>query len=425
MSATSGLTRRAVLAAGAAAAVAAVLPAAAQTPRRGGTFRISLGDPPHFDPHLTAQWSTQIALSFTHSRLPQAPGRTGCRPGTFAIEGDLAESWERTADTDVRVQAPPRRAVACQAARQRPRAHRRGREVHVRPLPRHHRQPPPRRPRGRSTGSTSLDRYTVRFTLQSAVRVVPRRRSPPPPRGSSRGRRSSSTATSSGRRRASAPDRGCSSATIRNVRLSWVRHPDYFAPGLPYADAVEAIDGGRPASRAGPLAQRPVRLRPGLGMVVRRLDLDTVRQPKAGPADGRVPLDGERLRRDEARPGAVPRRSRAPRARARDELSGDPRREPDRAGARGPDAGGARRAGRMGDPASTSSRRRGGGSTSTTARPRRACSPRPGIRPASRCRSRPRRSARTGSTRVQVYLRRSGSRPGSRSTSRSRRPAPS
>ncbi len=97
MSATSGLTRRAVLAAGAAAAVAAVLPAAAQTPRRGGAFRISLGDPPHFDPHLTVQWGTLIALSFTHSRLLKHKAGPGVAPGTFPIEGTSPSPGRRPA----------------------------------------------------------------------------------------------------------------------------------------------------------------------------------------------------------------------------------------------------------------------------------------------------------------------------------------
>src|SRR5262245_55506728 len=105
MSGTSGLiTRRELLGGGVAAAVATALPtgaspASAQTPRRGGVFRISLGDPPHFDPQLTVQWGTLIALSFTHSRLLKHKAGPGVVPGTFPIEGDLAESWSQTSDT--------------------------------------------------------------------------------------------------------------------------------------------------------------------------------------------------------------------------------------------------------------------------------------------------------------------------------------
>src|SRR4030095_12313677 len=99
MGGKNGLTRREVLAAAAPAPITAALPAVAQTPRRGGTFRIGLGDPPHFDPQLTLQWGTLIALSFTHSRLLKHKAGPGVAPGTFPIEGDLAESWSQTSDT--------------------------------------------------------------------------------------------------------------------------------------------------------------------------------------------------------------------------------------------------------------------------------------------------------------------------------------
>jgi ABC-type transport system substrate-binding protein len=95
----SGFSRRALLKAGAAAAVSVAIPARAQTPRRGGVFRISAGDPSHFDPHLTVGWSTHIALSFTHSRLLKHKAGPSVVPGTFPLEGDLAESWSRTNDT--------------------------------------------------------------------------------------------------------------------------------------------------------------------------------------------------------------------------------------------------------------------------------------------------------------------------------------
>jgi ABC-type transport system substrate-binding protein len=100
MSPSLGLTRRHLLRAGAALAGAAAVgtPVHAQTARAGGTFRVSMGDPPHFDPHLTASWSTQIVLSFTHSRLVKHRAGPAVAPGTFQIEGDVAESWAQTGD---------------------------------------------------------------------------------------------------------------------------------------------------------------------------------------------------------------------------------------------------------------------------------------------------------------------------------------
>ena len=79
--------------AAAATAPAIWSPARAQTPKRGGTLSLRLWDPPHFDPHLTVSFKTHIAYSFTHSRLLKHKAGPGVPPGTFSIEGDLAESW--------------------------------------------------------------------------------------------------------------------------------------------------------------------------------------------------------------------------------------------------------------------------------------------------------------------------------------------
>jgi peptide/nickel transport system substrate-binding protein len=73
--------------------------ARAQTPRRGGTVSIRAWDPPHFDPFQTISYKTHIALSFTHSRLLKHKAGPSVVPGTFAIEGDLAESWSQQSDT--------------------------------------------------------------------------------------------------------------------------------------------------------------------------------------------------------------------------------------------------------------------------------------------------------------------------------------
>jgi len=79
--------------AAAATAPAVWSPAPAQGPKRGGTLSLRLWDPPHFDPHLTISYKTHIAYSFTHSRLLKHKAGPGVQPGTFPIEGDLAESW--------------------------------------------------------------------------------------------------------------------------------------------------------------------------------------------------------------------------------------------------------------------------------------------------------------------------------------------
>src|SRR5262245_23672909 len=71
----------------------------AQTPKRGGTLSIRTWDPPHFDPFQTISYKTHIALSFTHSRLIKHKAGPNVTPGTFPLEGDLAESWSQPTDT--------------------------------------------------------------------------------------------------------------------------------------------------------------------------------------------------------------------------------------------------------------------------------------------------------------------------------------
>ena len=95
------LSRRDLLTVGAGAVAAGVAPARAQAPapRRGGTLTLRGWDPPHFDPVLTISYTTHVVASFTHSRLLRHRAGPGVKPGTFALEGDLAESWQQTSDT--------------------------------------------------------------------------------------------------------------------------------------------------------------------------------------------------------------------------------------------------------------------------------------------------------------------------------------
>ena len=96
------LSRRDMLTAGGLTVAGAVLlprAARAQSPKRGGTISIRAWDPPHWDPFQTISYKTHIALSFTHSRLLKHKAGPGVTPGTFPIEGDLAESWTQPTDT--------------------------------------------------------------------------------------------------------------------------------------------------------------------------------------------------------------------------------------------------------------------------------------------------------------------------------------
>ena len=104
-----GISRRALLNASLAAGVAAwVQPrshppalwgAEAGLPKRGGILRLRGWAPPHFDPHLTLDPKTHNTLSFVYSKLVRYKVGAEIPPGTFLIEPDLAERWEAPDDT--------------------------------------------------------------------------------------------------------------------------------------------------------------------------------------------------------------------------------------------------------------------------------------------------------------------------------------
>ena len=64
-------------------------------PSAAARCHLRLWDPPHWDPQLTISYKTHTALTFTHSRLVKHKAGPGVQPGTFPIEGDLAESWSQ------------------------------------------------------------------------------------------------------------------------------------------------------------------------------------------------------------------------------------------------------------------------------------------------------------------------------------------
>src|SRR5881409_2938273 len=75
-------------------------PAAAQTPKRGGVFRIRGEDATTgFDPHLFSNHHRiSTNLSFTHSRLVRVKAGPSVVTGTLPVEPDLAESWSQPND---------------------------------------------------------------------------------------------------------------------------------------------------------------------------------------------------------------------------------------------------------------------------------------------------------------------------------------
>lgn len=76
--------------------------AATDSPRRGGVLTLRAWDPPNFDLQRLDSYKTHIIYSFTHSRLLRHRAEPGLPPGTFVIEGDLAESWSKLSETAYR-----------------------------------------------------------------------------------------------------------------------------------------------------------------------------------------------------------------------------------------------------------------------------------------------------------------------------------
>jgi peptide/nickel transport system substrate-binding protein len=78
-----------------------------------------------------------------------------------------------------------------------------------------------------------------------------------------------------------------------NARLTFVRNPVYFQPGLPYADAVHVTVQSDPASRLAAWLAGQYDFAPEYGMVVRRLDLELAQSRKPGLQTAEfVPLVG-------------------------------------------------------------------------------------------------------------------------------------
>ncbi len=287
------MNRRDVLklagAAVAAAASGAVIdlsprPAAAQTPKRGGVFRIAGFDPLGFDPHSTLSVRTMTNLSFTHSRLVKVKAGPTVRPGTIPLEPDVAESWTQPNDTTYIFKL--KRGV-----RWHPMPPVNGRELTAEDVKYTYERfltiagNPNRGTLDQVEKIEALDPHTVKFTLKepfawfldalasTSAWLIPRE-----------------AVESYGDLKKAEACIGTGPWMLEryepNVRLTFVRHPNYFLPGLPYADGVEVAVDVDPASRfAGWLAGK-YDFGPEYDMIVRRLDLDLARQRKPGLQTG-------------------------------------------------------------------------------------------------------------------------------------------
>ena len=265
---------------GPAAALLGLDAAQAQTPKRGGIFRIRGEDPVSgLDPHLVVNHH-RIAtnLSFTHSRLVRIKSGAQVKPNTLPIEPDLAESWSQPNDTTFVFKL--RKGVRWH---NKPPVN--GRELTAEDVKYTYERfltltgNPNRSMLEQIEKIDALDRYTVRFTLSepfawfldylatTVMWIVPRE-----------------AVEKFGDLKKAEACIGTGPWMLErydiNSRLTFVRNPSYFMSGLPYADGVEIVIDEDPTSRLAAWIAGRYDFAPEYGQCVRRLDLEAVRQRK-------------------------------------------------------------------------------------------------------------------------------------------------
>jgi peptide/nickel transport system substrate-binding protein len=254
----------------------------AQTPKRGGVFRIRGEDATTgFDPHLFANHHRiSTNLSFTHSRLVKVRAGPSVAPGTLPIEGDLAESWTQPNDRTYVFKL--RKGV-----RWHPKPPVNGRELTADDVKYTYERflsikgNPNRSSLGHVEKIEALDRSTVRFTLSepfgwfldylanTVMWIVPRE-----------------AVEQFGDLKRAEACIGTGPWMLEryepNVRLIFARNPNYFVPGLPYADGIEVTVDEDPSSRLSAWIAGTYDFAPEYGQCVRRLDLDVAKGRKPG-----------------------------------------------------------------------------------------------------------------------------------------------
>jgi peptide/nickel transport system substrate-binding protein len=281
------LTRRQLLKAGGALAVAATVPAvaasdaAAQTPKRGGTFRLTfLADPLHFDPHQTLSFVTMVPLSFVYSRLVKVKAGPSVKPMTYPVEPDLAESWTQPNDTTYVFKL--RKGVRWH---NKPPVN--GRELTAEDVKYTYERfltitGNPNKPVLEYVDKIeALDTHTVKFTLKepnawfldllasTSTWIIARE-----------------CVEKFGDLKKVESVVGTGPWMLErwepNVKLVYVRNPNYFVPGLPHADGVEMLIDKDPSSRLATWLSGKTDFGPEYQHAVRWLDAPVARQRKRG-----------------------------------------------------------------------------------------------------------------------------------------------
>jgi len=284
----AGVSRRDALKLGGAAALALavtgpqlVTPAQAQTPRKGGTLRLTFqADPLHFDPHQTLSFVTMCPLSLVYSRLVKVKAGPTVKPMTYPIEPDLAESWTQPNDTTYVFKLK-------KGVRWHNKPPVNGRELTADDIKYTYERfvtiaGNPNKPVLEYVDKIdAVDKYTVKFTLKEPnawfLDLL------------------ASTSTwiiakecveKFGDLKKVESVVGTGPWMLErwepNVRISYVRNPNYFVPGLPYADNVEWLIDKDPASRLAKWLSGQTDFGPEYQHAVRWLDAPIARQRKPG-----------------------------------------------------------------------------------------------------------------------------------------------
>jgi peptide/nickel transport system substrate-binding protein len=286
--ANHGLSRREALKVGGAALALAVTgshgaaaPAAAQTPKRGGVLRLTVqADPLHFDPHQTISFVTMVPLSLVYSRLVKVKAGPSVRPMTYPIEPDLAESWTQQNDTTYVFKL--RKGV-----RWHPKPPVNGRELTADDVKYTYERfltipGNPNKPVLEYVDRIeAVDKYTVKFTLKepnawfldllasTSTWIVAKE-----------------CVEKFGDLKKVESVVGTGPWMLErwepNVKLVYVRNPNYFVSGLPYADGVDMLIDKDPSSRLATWLSGKTDFGPEYQHAVRWLDAPLARQRKPG-----------------------------------------------------------------------------------------------------------------------------------------------
>jgi peptide/nickel transport system substrate-binding protein len=271
----------AALALGAAQLGRAPRPAEAQTPKKGGVLRLTFqADPLHFDPHQTISFVTMVPLSFLYSRLVKVKAGPSVKPMTYPIEPDLAESWTQTNDTTYVFKLK-------KGVRWHPRPPVNGRELTAADVKYTYDRfltitGNPNKPVLEYVDKVEApDKYTVKFTLKepnawfldllasTSTWIVAKE-----------------CVEKFGDLKKVESAVGTGPWMLErwepNVRLVYVKNPNYFVPGLPYADGVEVLIDKDPASRLATWLAGKTDFGPEYQHAVRWLDAPVAKQRKPG-----------------------------------------------------------------------------------------------------------------------------------------------